>query len=163
MTSLPPYLTGLLTSFPLTSYRLAAPCPPGELKSRGHALQLCRQGVASLQSLQRYHAMDASAAASLFTITLTHQPAAGDGGAGGAGGAGGVGGAAAADAVVSSLTLVELPGTEKLGQTAEDRTLLHVTEGSLANRSVTQFAELVRSLARRRGPEHVVNSVPSKL
>ena len=160
MTSLPPYLTGLLTSFPLTSYRLAAPCVPGELKSRGHALQLCRQGVASLQSLQRYHAMDASAAASLFTITLTHQPAAGDGGAGGAGG---VGGAAAADAVVSSLTLVELPGTEKLGQTAEDRTLLHVTEGSLANRSVTQFAELVRSLARRRGPEHVVNSVPSKL
>ena len=86
--------------------------------------------MASLQSLQRYHAMDASAAASLFTITLTHQPAAGDGGAAGAagaGGAGGVGGAAAADAadaVVSSLTLVELPGTEKLGQTAEDRTLL---------------------------------------
>ena len=74
--------------------------------------------MASLQSLQRYHAMDASAAASLFTITLTHQPAAD------AGGAGGVGGAAAADAVVSSLTLVELPGTEKLGQTAEDRTLL---------------------------------------
>ena len=124
MTSLPPYLTGLLTSFPPTSYRLAAPCPPGELKSRGHALQLCRQGVASLQSLQRYHAMDASAAASLFTITLTHQPAAGDGGAAGAGGVGGVGGAAGADAVVSSLTLVELPGTEKLGQTAEDRTLL---------------------------------------
>ena len=119
--------------------------------------------MASLQSLQRYHAMDASAAASLFTITLTHQPAAGDGGAAGAAGVGGVGGAAAADAVVSSLTLVELPGTEKLGQTAEDRTLLHVTEGSLANRSVTQFAELVRSLARRRGPEHVVNSVPSKL
>ena len=113
MTSLPPYLTGLLTSFPLTSLRLAAPCVPGELKSRGHALQLCRQGVASLQSLQRYHAMDASAAASLFTITLTHQHV-----------VGGVGGAAAADSVVSSLTLVELPGTEKLGQPAEARTLL---------------------------------------
>ena len=48
------------------------------------------------------------------------------GGVGGGlgGGMGGLGGAAAADAVVSSLTLVELPGTEKLGQTAEARTLL---------------------------------------
>ena len=88
-----------------------------------HALQLCRQGVASLQSLQRYHSMDASAAASLLTLTLTQLPAAAEGGVGGGMG-GGLGGAAAADAVVSSLTLVELPGTEKLGQTAEARTLL---------------------------------------
>ena len=95
-----------------------------------HALQLCRQGVASLQSLQRYHSMDASAAASLLTLTLTQLPAAAEGGVGGGmgggmgGGLGGLGGAADADAVVSSLTLVELPGTEKLGQTAEARTLL---------------------------------------
>ena len=99
-----------------------------------HALQLCRQGVASLQSLQRYHSMDASAAASLLTLTLTQLPAAAEGGVGGGmgggmgggvgGGMGGLGGAADADAVVSSLTLVELPGTEKLGQTAEARTLL---------------------------------------
>ena len=95
-----------------------------------HALQLCRQGVASLQSLQRYHSMDASAAASLLTLTLTQLPAAAEGGMGGGmgggvgGGMGGLGGAADADAVVSSLTLVELPGTEKLGQTAEARTLL---------------------------------------
>jgi len=89
--------------------------------------------VASLQSLQRYHSMDASAAASLLTLTLTQLPAAAEGGMGGGmgggvggglgGGMGGLGGAAAADAVVSSLTLVELPGTEKLGQTAEARTL----------------------------------------
>ena len=86
--------------------------------------------MASLQSLQRYHSMDASAAASLLTLTLTQLPAAAEGGVGGGmgggmgGGLGGLGGAADADAVVSSLTLVELPGTEKLGQTAEERTLL---------------------------------------
>ena len=86
--------------------------------------------MASLQSLQRYHSMDASAAASLLTLTLTQLPAAAEGGVGGGmgggmgGGLGGLGGAADADAVVSSLTLVELPGTEKLGQTAEARTLL---------------------------------------
>ena len=82
--------------------------------------------MASLQSLQRYHSMDASAAASLLTLTLTQLPAAAEGGMGGGmdGGLGGLAGAADADAVVSSLTLVELPGTEKLGQTAEARTLL---------------------------------------
>ena len=56
------------------------------------------------------------------------------------------------DAVISTLTLVELPGTEKL---SEDRTELVVTEGTLANRSITQMGELVRALARRRGAEHV--------
>ena len=54
--------------------------------------------------------------------------------------------------MISTLTLVELPGTEKL---SEDRTELYVTEGTLANRSITQMGELVRALARRRGAEHV--------
>ena len=86
--------------------------PNPNLTLTRHALQLCRQGVASLQSLQRYHSMDASAAASLLTLTLTQLPAAAEGGVGGGmgggmgGGLGGLGGAADADAVVSSLTLV---------------------------------------------------------
>tara|TARA_B110001452_G_C15209963_1_gene419693 strand:+ start:1487 stop:1687 length:201 start_codon:yes stop_codon:yes gene_type:complete len=48
--------------------------------------------------------------------------------------------------VISTLTLVELPGTEKL---AEDRTELYVTEGTLANRSITQMSELVRATSAR--------------
>tara|TARA_B110001452_G_C15209963_1_gene419692 strand:+ start:489 stop:1490 length:1002 start_codon:yes stop_codon:yes gene_type:complete len=48
---------------------------PGELKSKPHALGICRQGGAMLQKLQQYHQMDATSAASVFTITLTHLPA----------------------------------------------------------------------------------------
>ena len=53
---------------------------PGELKNKSHALGLCRQGGAALQSLQRYHKMDVTSAASIFTITLTHLPAGVDAG-----------------------------------------------------------------------------------
>jgi hypothetical protein len=52
----------------------------------------------------------------------------------------------------SALTIVELPGTERL---AEPRDQLHVSESPFLHRSLLQFSDLVHALASRSTAEHV--------
>ncbi|XP_078415121.1 coiled-coil domain-containing protein 78 isoform X1 [Cetorhinus maximus] len=60
----------------------------------------------------------------------------------------------------SSLQIIDLPGAEKL---AEDKSALHFQEGSLLNKSLLVFAQVVSNLASCPYPDRVINYSESKL
>ena len=101
-----------------------------------------------LSRLERYHNVDPATQTTLVRLTLRRRGTL----AGGAAAAGGLAAPTLTGATVSSITVVELPGTERL---AQQRERLHVSEDSFMHRSITQFAQMVDSLAGRAGPEHV--------
>ncbi|XP_051877212.1 coiled-coil domain-containing protein 78 [Pristis pectinata] len=60
----------------------------------------------------------------------------------------------------STLQIVELPGAEVL---AEDKNTLHFQEGSLLNKSLLAFLQVVNNLASSPHPDRVINYSESKL
>ena len=124
----------------------------GVLKGQPMAVQLVQQSAAALKNLARYHGVDASAATAVLTLTLAQSPTNEIGATPVTRGSGKWERNPSDEEIVSTLTIVEVPGTEKLG---EDRAALQMREQGHLHRSVLQFGELVAALARRRGPEHV--------
>lgn len=114
-------------------------------------LRTYRSARDMLHRLSRYHGVDSSSATNLMRLTLKRAGAAPSGGAG-ASPRRGSGGGDSHGELRSSLTIVELPGTERL---AEDGGKLRVTHEIHALRPISQFAELVKALASRTGAEHV--------
>jgi len=135
-----------------------------ELSSKAQGLRLYRTARDELQRLERYHGVNRAASCCMLTISIVRRgmPRAAGAvlGSGllaqfsdlvfGAAGAAGVAGSEGA--MQSALTIVELPGTERL---AEPRDQLHVSESPFLHRSLLQFSDLVHALASRSTAEHV--------
>ena len=106
-----------------------------ELNGEQMAVQLYRQGRSEISRLTRHHGMDAAAACNLLTLTLTRTPPAEPSGP--------LGAAPRTDAsgvlVISSLTVVELPATERLDQ---ERSELRVTLGPHTHLGIIHFDEV---------------------
>uniref|UniRef100_UPI00398EF9BC coiled-coil domain-containing protein 78 n=1 Tax=Pristiophorus japonicus TaxID=55135 RepID=UPI00398EF9BC len=60
----------------------------------------------------------------------------------------------------STLQIIDLPGAEKL---AEDKNTLHFQEGSLLNKTLVGFSQVVNNLASSPYPDRVINYSESKL
>ena len=93
-----------------------------ELGSKAQGVRLYRAARDELRRLERYHGINAAAQCSLLTLTVVRRALPREDAA------------AEAGAMRSSLTLVELPGSERL---AEDRAALHVSEQPFLHRYQT--------------------------
>ena len=115
-----------------------------ELKSAAQGIRLYSRATDELHRLARYHGVDPTAQTTILTVSVRRRgvPRTDAGGAPGD----------LAGALHGSVTLVELPGTERL---SVDRSRLHVSEEAFVHRSITHFSELVAALARRDAPDHV--------
>lgn len=124
-----------------------------EISGLDAGMRLYAKARDELRRLHRYHNVDPSSQTTVVRITLRRRGKLRDGAL-----LASPAGSVAADAsqltgaVVSQITIVELPGTERL---AVDRSMLHVSEDPLVHRSITQFAQMVDELASRSGAEHV--------
>ena len=138
-----------------------------ELSSKAQGLRLYRSARDELQRLERYHGVNRAASCCMLTISIVRRGMPRAAGAvlgsgllgqfsemvfGAAGAAGAVGSEGSEGAMQSALTIVELPGTERL---AEPRDQLHVSESPFLHRSLLQFSDLVHALASRSTAEHV--------
>ena len=130
-----------------------------EMRGMQKAVRIYRGARDQLSRLVRYHGVDQSTQCNMMTLTLYRSGGPRQGAAGALYAAGGPGGADGADGMDSAgelkskLTIVELPGSEKLSQ---EPSTLAITEEPFAHRSITQFRDLVKSLASRgTSQEHV--------